>query len=181
MRKIKFGDSEFNLAGDVTATPERFQATVFKGKEHSFDDVVNSASNCNNITVLDDDGETIGVYHGYTKEIAFSAYMIFIEDHEERVISVELMNTDITEQIRNIANEVNIVKSSVGSIKEEQLEHLNMITNAENNIANIHNNIETLDSAIVDIAETLDDTQSTQDLAIEDLAEAVDSIINPEE
>lgn len=127
--KIKFHEIEYSLLDIPNATYDHFQATIFKD-EYSLDDIFDDIQGIERIEVTDGD-EVVRIYTSYSTFIALSTYYL---DPETRIISIELSNDNIQNQINRQGEE---------------------------------------------IAELID-SQETQDLAIEDLAEAV-SDLTPEE
>lgn len=148
--KIRFDDVEYQLVNDGAYNVEttHFQATIIK--EGTLDSIVENVTGVEEIEIVNDNDEIIAVFTGYTRRLAVVLY----EDAEE--VSVELLNTDIEGQIRNITD-------SISEIQEVQA---------------------TQESAISDLGEMTDalsEANDTQDLAIEDLAEVVDSLTPEEE
>ena len=142
MKTIKFNKITYNLVNELNVTATYLQATIEKGSD-TFDAIIADTVNCNEITVKEDSA-VIAVYNGYTKRIAISI-------HEDDLISIELANTDIEEQI-------NILQA-------KQNTQANAIESMDNDISNINTNIS-----------EITDGQATQDLAIGDLGEAVSEL-----
>lgn len=134
MQSIKFHTAEYEVVG-VNISAVRFQVTLKKG-DATIDSIVTDTENANTITIIED-GETKGVYTGYTDRIAISIY-------NDDNISVELKNADLESQIAALENSVAAIQSDVSS----------------------HS------ATINDIV----DSQATQDLAIEDLGDAVSEL-----
>ena len=134
MQSIKFHTAEYEVVTFNVSTI-RFQVTLKKG-DATIDSIVADTEDANNITIIED-GETKGVYTGYTNRIAISIY-----DNDN--ISVELKNADLESQINALENSIAAVQSDVSSQS----------------------------ATITDLV----DSQATQDLAIEDLGDAVSEL-----
>lgn len=88
MKILIFKTNEYQLVSlDVISS--RFSASLVRG-EYDIDTLLNEVETSESITVKED-GETIGVYNGYTELLALSVHT---DD-----ISVEIINTDIQMQI----------------------------------------------------------------------------------
>jgi len=97
--------------------------------------------------------ENITITEDDTVKAIYSGYTkrIAISIYDDENVSIELMNTDLEAQIVAIENSVNAVQSTVSSVQAEQANQ---------------------GAAI----EGLADSQATQDLAIEDLGDAVSEL-----
>lgn len=139
--KVKFGNAQYTVEGmNVNVSATRFQVNVMK-ENATMDQIIADALAAETITVIGDDGETVGVYNGYTNLVAATAY-------DTRVVSIELENADVRGQIDALTIAQAETESRLDQVEES--------------------------------TEELQESQSTQDLAIEDLAEAV-SDLTPEE
>lgn len=95
MKTVIFKTNEYELKSlDVISS--RFSASIERG-EYDIDTLLNEVETSESITVKEN-GETIGVYNGYTELLALSV-------HSDDV-SVEIINRDIQMQIDNISGEV---------------------------------------------------------------------------
>jgi len=134
MQSIKFHTAEYEVV-TFNVSAIRFQVTLKKG-DATIDSIVADTEDADNITIIED-GETKGVYTGYTDRIAITIY-----DNDN--ISVELKNADIESQIEALENSIVAVQGDVSSQS----------------------------ATITDLV----DSQTTQDLAIEDLGDAVSEL-----
>ncbi len=96
MKTIIFKTEEYELAS-FEHSASRLTATL-EDNDYFVDEVIEEATGAETITVKED-GETIGVYSGYTKFLATSV-------HQDKRICVELINEDIQAQIDAISGEV---------------------------------------------------------------------------
>lgn len=139
--KVKFGNTTYDIDGmNVNVSVTHFQVNVIKGNA-TIDKIIDDALSSDMIIVLNDDGERTGVYNGYTKLVAATAY-------DMKVVSIELENPDVRSQIESLA-----------AAQADTAERLNVVEGT---------------------TDDLQSSQATQDLAIEDLAQAV-SDMAPEE
>lgn len=119
MKTVIFKTKEYQLLSfDVISS--RFSASLVRG-EYDVDTLLNEVETSESITVKED-GETIGVYNGYTELLALSVHA---ED-----ISVEIINRDIQMQI--------------DAISQAQTEQGQEIDSLENNINVLENNVANL-------------------------------------
>lgn len=94
--KIRFDSVEYEMEGyHVNVMPTHFQVSVHKG-ESTIDSIVENVQNCDEITVVDDEGEVTAVYRGYKKLNAVTTY-------DGNIVSVELLNTDLEGQLNALA------------------------------------------------------------------------------
>ena len=114
-------------------------------------DAIANAADGNNAVDIYSDGELTTRYSGFSK--LFVIYLI--KGGEFDTVSIELDNTDLAAQIDALAGDVSAVQSTVNS----QNASINNLSSSVNNLT---------------------ESQEIQDLAIEDLAEAL-SDVAPEE
>ena len=94
MKTVIFKTNEYELKS-VDVISSRFSASLERGK-YDIDSLLNEVETSESITVKEN-GETIGVYNGYTELLALSVHA---DD-----ISVEIINRDIQMQIDAISGE----------------------------------------------------------------------------
>lgn len=95
MKTVIFKTNEYELKS-LDVIPSRFSASIERG-EYDIDTLLNEVETSESI-IVKEDGETIGVYNGYTELLALSVHT---DD-----ISVEIINRDIQMQIDTISGEV---------------------------------------------------------------------------
>lgn len=152
MDKISFKTKVYDLKNAINASSVRLQASVIKG-DASFEEIIDEATGANEIRLIDGEtGATKAVYIGFTKPVAFS---FMLDDF----VSVELENTDILTKIEIIeaktadnAQEIAAVNDSVTALSDEMS---SSVSNIQSEIGN------------------LNETQLSQDAAIEDLASLI--------
>ena len=143
MDKIRFKTLLFDLKDAVNVSPSRLQASVIKG-DSTVDEIANEADGANEIYILDEKGETKAIYTGYNKRLA----VYWLDDY----VSVELENADILSRL-------DLVEAKAD-------------TNAQG-IAQVNATLESDVTSINGEIANLNETQMSQDAAIEDLASAL--------
>lgn len=146
--KVKFGDAEYNVANNyVDATIDHFNITIEKG-EKSVDQVILDVQNAEEITTLDDEGEVMGVYRGYSEVVSIGTV-------DGSLISISLLNKDIKTQV-DVLSETLAKVEHLQNVQEMMLDRVTTVVNILNN------------------------SQTVQDYAIEDLAAVVSDLIPQE-
>lgn len=110
--KIKFHETVYNILGTINVIPTHFQATFEKG-ENTFDFIATDTLNTNEITVYNDEGETEGIYTGYSTRIAL--YLL----GGNSTLSVEFENANIQAQIDALVGSVSSLDAGMTELAEE--------------------------------------------------------------
>ena len=114
MRTIKFHTTEYQLVDHENVMPSGIQATLLK-EDHTVEEIAEDATGAEEIKVYEDE-TLVATYTGYTDMRAISMY-----GHEEgMVVSVELDNHDVYEQMNNLTEQV----SNIEDVQDAQAENI---------------------------------------------------------
>ena len=157
MRYIKVNSTSFKLASNENVSASRLQATILK-EANTVEAIAAAFDGSSKIDILED-SEVVATYNGYSSVLGVVLRKDQTVDHSGTVadtVSVELLNVDLQAQLDALDAKVKRVESTQASQAAT---------------------ISTIDSAVTDLGES----QTDQDLAIEDLAEVVSGIVEPTE
>lgn len=132
MRAIKFNTVNFDLYG-INVTADHLSATVVKG-DYTVDDIIEELDGTTT-TTISEDGETVAVYNGYSKILAVTYYKDYEHEDPVDIVSVELINEDLQQQINDLLNTVENVQSTVTSVQNFQNFQSEAIDNLSNEVS----------------------------------------------
>lgn len=136
--KIKFKKNFYELIGEPYIYGARFMVTMSKG-DYTYDEIIADTENSENIIVMNNDGEVVGVYTGFTTRTA-----ITIMDN----IQVEFENTDIQAQIAALTAQVQTQETAIADLGDT--------------VNSVSETNETQDNAINDLADAVNELSNTE-------------------
>lgn len=169
MQTIVFHEKSYEIANMPNILADRFQINLKKGSS-TMDEILKDVDGAELIKIYDDE-QLIATYTNYKKFFAMTVIQNMNENvmDEDLVISIELTNTSMQEQINQL---------------EAQLAQLRELQDAQGE--QLDKNSETLDSVAATQAAALEDmgseistvadAQETQAQAIEDLGSSISEL-----
>lgn len=109
--KIKFHETIYDMMSVPNVNATHFQASFEKG-DNTFDFIANDTLNTTKITVYNDEGETEGIYTGYSTRIAL--YLL----GGNSTLSAEFENADIQAQIDALTQSVSTATQTVSELND---------------------------------------------------------------
>lgn len=132
--KIVFNEHTYHLVEDPYLNGGTRFLAVFEKGDYTYDDIVADTENTERITILDDEGQTIGVYTGFTSRIA----IVILNNR----VQVEFENTDVIAQLNELMQQVSTHEVAIADLGEET--------------GTLQEDNTTQDLAIEDLAEAID-------------------------
>lgn len=119
MKTVLFNTNEYQLVYYAFDNSTRLRITILK-ENYTIPDLADDLKNINSITIKEDD-EVIAQYENFTNLMAINIYNDYPIDNErlDKVISIELENTNLAQQIQDLTNSVSQQQTSIDTLNEQ--------------------------------------------------------------
>lgn len=167
MKYVILNNTEFEMV-NYSVLPERISFTIAKN-DKTVEEIAAAAEN-NDTIVIKEDGETIATFNGYTdllSTVFTRNALVHVDGTRKDIVCVEILS-------KTMQTQINALSRRIDDVVYDQ-------TTLDNAIINIGEEINNIDTTITEHTEEFEESQGTQDAAIDDLANMIDEIVSENE